>query len=73
MNAVRVAVVERPLRAPRTLAFTLEGEGAFQIIGPFDSARAAIAKLKAASPEIATVKLGSTSLEAIALLKRELP
>jgi DNA-binding NarL/FixJ family response regulator len=74
VNAVRVAVVERPLRASRTtLAFTLEGEGGFQIIGPFDSARAAVAKLKAARAEVATVKLGSTSLEAIALLKQELP
>ncbi len=74
MNAARVAVLERPLRAPRTtLAFTLEGEGGFQIIGPFDSARAAVAKLKRASPEVATVKLGSSTLEAIALLKQELP
>jgi len=73
VNAVRAAVLESPLRAQRTLAFALAGESGLQIVGPFDSGEAAVEKLKRASPDIAAVKLGSGSLEAVALLKQELP
>jgi len=73
VRAVRVAVIEKRRREPRNLFRALEFTGGLEIIGPFDSAEAAVARLKAAAPEIAIVKLGSGGVRAIGLLKQELP
>lgn len=73
VNAVRVAVIEKRRREPRNLFRQLGDPGGLEMIGPFDAAEAAVARLKAAAPQVAVVKLGPGGLRAIGVFKQELP